>query len=227
MGVNGVTASGLTYGSAKTNQTKSKSADNTESKDVKKNGQETEAAIKENAAAVYEKSTDTETGKKIYKQDTATIEQMKADAEKRTKQLRDLVEKLFLKQGQTFDDSQMYELLREGKVPVDEETAKQAQEDISEDGYWGVEQTSDRMVSFAMALTGGDPSKADLMIEAVKKGYEQATGTWGDELPELCQKTLDATIEKLNKWKNSLNESASGNGSDTSSEEVTDKTAEA
>ena len=40
---------------------------------------------------------------------------------------------------------------------MDEKTRLQAQKDIAEDGYWGVEQTSERLVSFAKALSGGDP----------------------------------------------------------------------
>ncbi|WMJ85286.1 hypothetical protein [Anaerocolumna sp. MB42-C2] len=203
MGLNGVTSASSVYGSANTNQTKSK---DTTSKTATDTNQET-------PSAVYEKNTGESTKKVVYKQDTATIAQLKADAEKHTKQLRDLVEKMLLKQGQTFDESTMYQLLREGKVPVDEETAAQAKADIAEDGYWGVNQTSDRLVSFAKALTGGDPDKIDEMIDAVKKGFEQATKTWGDELPDICKQTLDTTMEKLNEWK----KSASGQDSTVTS----------
>ncbi len=192
MGLNGVTASGA-YGSTQTNQTKSK---DTAKKTATENSQDT-------PSAVYEKSTDDGIKKTVYKQDTATISQLKAEAEKRTKQLKDLVEKMLLKQGQTFDDSTMYQLLREGKVPVDAETAAQAKADIAEDGYWGVNQTSDRLVSFAKALTGGDPDKIDEMIDAVKKGFEQATKAWGGELPDICKQTLDTTLEKLEEWRKS------------------------
>ena len=202
MGLNGVTSASSVYGSANTNQTKSK--------DTTKTASDTN---QETPSAVYEKNTDDGTKKVVYKQDTATIAQLKADAEKHTKQLRDLVEKMLLKQGQSFDESTMYQLLREGKVPVDEETAAQAKADIAEDGYWGVNQTSDRLVSFAKALTGGDPDKIDEMIEAVKKGFEQATKTWGDELPDICKQTLDTTMEKLNEWK----KSASGQDSTVTS----------
>ena len=202
MGLNGVTSASSVYGSANTNQTKSK--------DTTKTASDTN---QETPSAVYEKNTDDGTKKVVYKQDTATIAQLKADAEKHTKQLRDLVEKMLLKQGQSFDESTMYQLLREGKVPVDEETAAQAKADIAEDGYWGVNQTSDRLVSFAKALTGGDPDKIDEMIDAVKKGFEQATKTWGDELPDICKQTLDTTMEKLNEWK----KSASGQDSTVTS----------
>lgn len=157
-------------------------------------------------ALVYETSQkekeNTDSAKKVYKRDDNVINQLKADAEKRNEQLRSLVEKMLLKQGEAYDSSMnIFQLLREGKVEVDPETAAQAKKDIAEDGYWGVEQTSERLVSFAIALTGGDTSKADNMIAAVKNGFEEATKIWGDQLPDLCQKTLDTTIEKLEKWK--------------------------
>jgi hypothetical protein len=173
------------------------------------NKQEANGAVskspEQTPAAVYEPSkTDNSDKNGIYKRDTTTIDQLKAEAEKRTSQLRSLVEKLLLKQGQKVDEStDIYKLLREGKVEVDPETAAKATADIAEDGYWGVEQTSDRLVSFAKALAGGDPSKADLMIDAVKKGFEEATKAWGDTLPDICQRTLDSTLEKLTTWKNS------------------------
>ena len=154
----------------------------------------------QNSAAIYEKG-DADKQKVTYKQDTATIARLKADTERREKQLNDLVRKMLLKQGQTFQGTDIYQLLRERKVEIDPDTGKQAQEDISENGYWGIEQTSERLVSFAKALTGGNPEKADEMIAAVKKGFEEATKAWGGQLPEICKKTIDVAIEKLNAWK--------------------------
>ena len=72
----------------------------------------------------------------------------------------------------------------------------------SENGYWGVEQTSDRILDFAKALAGNDPDKAEEMLDAFKKGFEEATKAWGDELPEISQKTYDAVLEKFEAWKN-------------------------
>lgn len=159
------------------------------------------------AAAAYEKSAETkkDSSKQIYKPDLDLVQKLKNDAEARSAQLTTLVEKMLTKQGSAFTNTtNMWEMLRKGMVEVDPETAAQAKEDISEDGYWGVKQTSDRLVSFAKALTGGDPDKADEMIEAFKKGYEQATKSWGDTLPDICKQTYDATIEKLTAWKDSM-----------------------
>lgn len=165
---------------------------------------------KESDAAVYDKTDKTDkTEKPTYKQNTALVEKLKADAEARTAQMRSLVEKMMMKQGQTVNSSMDYLMaLKNGTVKVDAATRKQAQDDISEDGYWGVKQTSDRLVSFAKALTGGDPSKADEMMKAIEKGFGQAKKAWGGDLPDLCQKTLEATREKMNEWKKSTSTEA-------------------
>lgn len=134
----------------------------------------------------------------------ALIEKMKADVEARTAQLRDLVEKMFLQQGDATTENQtMWQKLAEGGLVTDEEAVTKAQEDISENGYWGVSQTSDRILSFAVALSGGDQSKMSEMAAAFKTGFEQATRAWGGKLPQLCQDTYDAVLQKFDDWANS------------------------
>lgn len=154
------------------------------------------------SAVVYEKDNST---KKINQRDQATIDRLLAEAETGAQKLRDLVDRMLLKQGQTLSKSDnIYSLLREGKVEVDDATREQAQKDIAEDGYWGIEQTSERLFSFAKALSGGDPTKADTMIKAVTKGLKQAEKAWGGELPQISQDTVDRTISKLEGWRDSL-----------------------
>lgn len=161
----------------------------------------------ETAAATYEKSNSTTS--KTKTENSAIVAKMKSDLENRQAQLRSLVEKMMTKQGQAQKKgSDIFSLLREGKLTVDPETAAQAKKDISEDGYWGVKQTSDRLVSFAQALSGGDASKADELMEAMKKGFDQATKAWGGKLPSICQDTIDSALEKMEQWKNGLEEEA-------------------
>ena len=168
----------------------------------------------ETSAVVYEKnSTDkasTRNSKNknyvtLTKENQAVIAQLKADAEQRTAQLRSLVESMISKQNQAFQigtltDSKMYEMLRKGQLEVSPEVRAKAQADIAEDGYWGVEQTSERLFSFAKAISGGDTSKAEDLINAMEKGFKQATKSWGDTLPDICQKTLDSATEKIRSW---------------------------
>lgn len=164
-------------------------------------------------AVVYEKSESAATSKKTYgatskKADAATIEKLKADAEARYSQMASLVEKLMTKQGNTSKIASLSDLMKgvvDGTVEVDEETVAQAKKDVADDGYWGVDQTADRIVSFAKALTGGDASKVEEMRKAVEKGYKEATKTWGDKLPEISKKTLDKVNELMDKWASDSN----------------------
>lgn len=156
----------------------------------------------EDTGVIYEHSTDTNTSstKKTYKPDTALINKLKADADARTSQLRSLVEQMMGKQATTYGNANdIWSFLRSGNYTVDPATKAQAQADIAEDGYWGVGQTSDRIIQFATALTGGDPDKIEAMRDAFKKGYAQAEKTWGGSLPEISQKTYDAVMEKFDK----------------------------
>ena len=121
-------------------------------------------------------------------------------AEAHAQQLQNIVEQLMSKQGQTYNTANgIWSILSGGNFTVDAATKAQAEKDIAEDGYWGVQQTSDRIIDFATALTGGDPDKIEEMREAFKKGYKQAEKTWGGELPDISQRTYDAVMEKFDK----------------------------
>lgn len=196
MSVNGVNGAGV-YSSTK--NTKTEAAKIAETRNSNLIETDKKDKTQDSAAATYTKGEAAVTGKP----DMATIEKMKAQAEQKNAQLRSLVEKMMTKQGYKFNKAtDIYKLLREGKLEVDPEVAAQAKADIAEDGYWGVEQTSERLVSFAKALAGNDPSKAEELMGAIEEGFKQATKAWGDELPEICKRTLEATREKMNAWKN-------------------------
>lgn len=159
-------------------------------------------AEKKDDGVVYEPSkNDASLSAKKYVQNTELINKMKADADEHTKQLQNIVQQLMTKQGQTFNvaNGDMWKFLASGKFEVDEATKLQAQQDISEDGYWGVKQTSNRILDFATALTGGDPSKIEDMRKAFEKGYKQAEKTWGGELPEISKQTYDAVMKGFDK----------------------------
>lgn len=156
----------------------------------------------EETSAIYAPSEDSDkvAPKKTYKSDPKLIAKLKADAEERTAQFKSLVEKIITKQATTSGNADdIWKFLASGKFTVDAATKEQAQKDIAEDGYWGVEQTSDRIIDFANALTGGDPEKTELMKDAFIKGFKEAEKIWGGELPEISQKTYDAVIKKFEK----------------------------
>lgn len=158
------------------------------------------SAATEDAAATYESSS-AQSAPTTYKQNIDLVNQLKADAEARTSQLRSLVEKMIANQGQAFGKANdMWSFIASGNYTVDAETKAQAQKDIAEDGYWGVKQTSERILSFAKALTGGDPSKAEDMRAAFEKGYKAATKAWGKELPGISKDTYDSVMKQFDDW---------------------------
>ncbi len=120
----------------------------------------------------------------------AIVEQMKKDLANRKNQLSDLVSQMLSKQAGT---SKLADLFTPDKLRnVSAEDIAKAKDDISEDGYWGVKQTSQRLFDFASALAGDDVEKMKEMQAAMEKGFKQATKAWGQELPGICKDTLNA-----------------------------------
>lgn len=196
MSVNGVTGTSDVYSAYS-----AASSVNTEAKTETKAEIAKTSASGEDTGVVYEPSKEAQAAAtKKYKPDTNMIAKLKADAEARTAQLQSIVEQLITKQGQTYGKANdIWSILSSGNFTVDAATKAQAQADIAEDGYWGVSQTSQRILDFATALTGGDPDKIEEMRSAFQKGYKQAEKTWGGELPEISQKTYDAVMEGFDK----------------------------
>lgn len=152
-----------------------------------------------NSGVVYEKNNSASSTTIYAKEDV--VARLKADADSRTSQLKSLVEKMMSQQGLKIGEADdMWKFLASGDYTVTPEVKAQAQADIAEDGYWGVEQTSDRIIEFAKALVGDDPDKAESMRAAFEKGFKAATKSWGKELPDISQKTYDAVMKKFDDW---------------------------
>ena len=149
-------------------------------------------------AAVYEKSDDA----KRAADNKALVKKLKTDAQNRLSQMQSLVSDMMKKQGVAFKKADdMWKFLASGNYTVDAKTAQEAQDAISEDGYWGVNQTSQRIFDFAVSLSGGDSEKMEEMLNAFKKGFEQATKSWGKDLPDISSQTYDAVLQKFEDYK--------------------------
>lgn len=77
---------------------------------------------------------------------------------------------------------------------------EEAQKAISADGEWGVNKTAGRLLDFAIALSGGDPEKIDLLRNAVQKGFNAAAKVWGGALPGICYDTLQKVMDGFDEW---------------------------
>lgn len=86
-----------------------------------------------------------------------------------------------------------------GNTTIDLNTlsVEDAQKLVSEDGYFGVKQTSDRIVDFAINAFGNDPTRLDEMKKAIDQGFQDAQHALGGTLPDISQQTYDAIMQKL------------------------------
>ena len=151
-------------------------------------------------AAIYEVS-EKEDLKPTYsinkmsrEQRASILSRLKADQENRQNQLTDIVSSLMTGQAGTLaktDD--IWKFLAKGNFTVTPEVKAQAEKDIAEDGYWGVKQTSQRLFDFASAIAGDDENMMRKMEEAMEKGFKQALGAWGRDLPQISQDTMQAS----------------------------------
>jgi hypothetical protein len=193
MAVNSITSTQLLQ-TVSTYESKSKTADTVST---------STADAASSTGVVYEKSDETTTKSATYsinkmssEDRAALVEQLKADQESRQQSLLSLVQSTFTGQASSFsltvNSDDVWKLFADGNVTVDAAAKKQAQEDISENGYWGVTQTSQRLFDFASALAGDDVETMQAMQNAMLKGFKQATKAWGKDLPQISQDTLSA-----------------------------------
>jgi len=86
----------------------------------------------------------------------------------------------------------------EGKA-ISELSQDEARDLVSEDGFFGIDQTSDRMAEFVINGSNGDEEMMRAGRDGIVQGYNDAQDMWGGELPEISQKTMDAALEKVDK----------------------------
>ncbi|MBC3795450.1 hypothetical protein [Acetobacterium tundrae] len=136
-----------------------------------------------------------------YTIDQKKLSELKADFSKNTAAFKKMVAAMLEKQGLKVNE--VIKSLSEGKdvsITVDADTQASAQDAISENGYWGVDKTAERIVDFAKAVSGGDKSKLETLKSAFIDGYNQAKKSFGGELPDISQKTYDKVMEGFDTW---------------------------
>jgi hypothetical protein len=91
----------------------------------------------------------------------------------------------------------------EGK-PIIELTQDEAKDLVSENGFFGVTQTSDRVANFVFSFAGDDLELLQKGREGIIQGFEEAKKMFGGELPEISYKTQERTLALLDEKINSL-----------------------
>lgn len=91
----------------------------------------------------------------------------------------------------------------EGK-PITELTQDEAKELVSENGFFGITQTSNRVSDFVFNFAGDDLELLQKGREGIIQGFEEAKKMFGGELPEISYKTQERTLALIDEKINSL-----------------------
>lgn len=151
-----------------------------------------------------ELSKDSQVTKKMSDSERASLVQsLKADLENQTTRFTNMMMQIFNKQGITglqAGSDDFWKTIASGNFTVDAQTKAEAQKAISEDGYWGVKQTSQRLFDFAYALAGDNPEQMQKMQNAIEKGFKQAEEAWGGSLPSISGDTYKAVNDLFSEY---------------------------
>lgn len=133
----------------------------------------------------------------------ALVKSLKEDLDNQMSRFANMMTQMFQKQGITglaAGSDEFWRRIASGDFAVDAETQAEAKEAISEDGYWGVKQTSQRIFDFAQALAGDDVDKMKKMQDAIEKGFGEAKKSWGGDMPSITEETHGAITDMFNDY---------------------------
>lgn len=82
--------------------------------------------------------------------------------------------------------------------PIGDLTSQEASNLISDNGYFGINNTANRIADFVINGSGGDAEKLRSGLEGVKNGFAQAEAMWGQALPDISQQTMNKTLDRIN-----------------------------
>ncbi|TLS71115.1 hypothetical protein FE246_09130 [Aliarcobacter thereius] len=78
--------------------------------------------------------------------------------------------------------------------PILSLTPDEATKLVSEDGFFGITQTSDRVSGFVFSFAGDDLEKLQKGRDGIVQGFEEANKLFGGNLPEISYKTQERTL---------------------------------
>lgn len=76
-------------------------------------------------------------------------------------------------------------------------TPEEAGDLVSENGFFGVTNTSDRVAQFVISGAGNDLEKLQAGREGILKGFNDAESTWGSTLPDIAYQTQERTLKLI------------------------------
>ena len=81
---------------------------------------------------------------------------------------------------------------------INELSQYEAAELVSENGYFGIQNTANRIADFVINGANGDAELLRSGLEGVKQGFAQAEDMWGQALPDISAETMNKTLDRIN-----------------------------
>jgi hypothetical protein len=122
---------------------------------------------------------------------------MLEESDRKAQAIIDLIRPMVEQQGLNFSRV----VSGEQRLTADPEAIDAAKAAIADGGEFSVQKTAERILSFAKAVIGADPSKLDAIRAAVEKGFHDAADFLGGSLPEISQKTFETVQAQFDRWK--------------------------
>ncbi|MCL2188036.1 MAG: hypothetical protein FWC16_03175 [Defluviitaleaceae bacterium] len=152
----------------------------------------------EEPAGVYTPSGETPPANNNFRPDRARMEQLWNHHQQQVDNFRRMMEVLFNRQAQ--EQGIAAGTWNPQEIELTDEMRAAAAEQVAEGGYFSVEETAARILDFAVAISGGDPERLDVLRGAIEQAFENAERIWGGQLPEISQQTRAAVMEGLDQW---------------------------
>lgn len=79
--------------------------------------------------------------------------------------------------------------------PITELSASEAKELVSENGFFGIIETSNRVSSFVFNMAEDNIEALEEAKKGIIRGFEEAEKMWGGKLPDLSYETQERTLK--------------------------------
>ncbi|MEA3372822.1 MAG: hypothetical protein U9Q62_03940 [Campylobacterota bacterium] len=81
--------------------------------------------------------------------------------------------------------------------PIAELSQDEAAELVSEDGFFGVTQTSERIANFVLNGAGDNEDLLRAGRAGILQGFNEAEAMWGGKLPDISYQTIEKAVEMI------------------------------
>jgi len=106
--------------------------------------------------------------------------------------------------GRTEPTGQAFWAQRAENLQLNDAERAEAQALVAEDGFFGVSQTTDRIMDFARAMVGSNasPEQIEEMRSAVQRGFDDVARMFGgfDNLPQVTRDTHASIMSQFDDW---------------------------